>query len=87
MIHIYLKKSPFRLSSEGINLFNTNTCQLNIFLEIYYLDFVLEWAEGIVGITIGRVVVTIRRSVIAVVIIATPIDTRVTIVTIRVSGI
>lgn len=78
LIPIYLK-SFFKPFSEGINLFNTNTCQLNIFLKIYYLDLALEWAEGIVGIAIARsVVVTVRRSVVAVVVITSSINTRVT---------
>lgn len=46
---------------------------MDTFRKIYHLKFVLEWAERIVAVSIGRVVVAIASVVVAVVVIASSI--------------
>ena len=48
-----------------------------IFLKTYNPEYVLEWAERVVAIAIARaIVVTITRVIVAVIVIASAIDTR-----------
>ncbi|MFR6022636.1 MAG: hypothetical protein ACLUHC_06945 [Clostridia bacterium] len=50
-----------------------------MFLKTYNLEKILEWAETDVAVGIaGTVVVTIARVIVGVVVIASPISTRVT---------
>jgi len=51
---------------------------LYTFLKIYNLEKILEWTKTDVIIAVGRiVVVAIARVIVAVVVIASPIDTRI----------
>ena len=49
-----------------------------IFLKIYNLKFVLEWAKSVVAVSISRaIIVAIARIVVAVIVIASSIYTRI----------